>query len=466
MRRFTCAVLTMVLGFAGAAGAQQPDQDAATAALLKGVGDAAKKFQEIFPPYLNRVHADALLQGALNGILAEIDPSGNSFVVAKDKLPAGGAARPQVVIRNVQGVPRIASVVVHSEASLHDIRQGDIVIRVDGEPAVGQNAAVLDAKLAGAANSTVKVGCFRMKDNSYHEVTLKREPVEAQVYGRKIAPKIGYLQINLVTDKSVADFEAKVKTLAGEGLSGLIVDLRNTSGGGVDQAARMADPFLADKDKVIAKVQDKSGVRSVSATPKTTFVKIPVVILQNLGTTGAAEVTAAALQDNHRAILLGEASGGAGVYTDPQPLIGNLNVQMAATYVQSPTGKDLMTKGVAADIAEAMDTVPTKVYKQFRQEFLAFCKGTPAPKEGASTAASGTTTNATSTQATAPTTGAPADEDEEEDGGGKDSGKPETRPQDQILGEWPLVRKHDNELMRAVNLLVSTNIFFEQMQGN
>lgn len=464
MRRFTCAVFTMVL-CASAVGAQQPDQDAATAALLKGVGDAAKKFQEIFPPYLNRVHADALLEGALNGILMQIDPSGNSFVVAKDKLPAGGAARPQVVIRNVQGVPRIASVVVHSEASLHDIRQGDVVVRIDGEAALGQNAAVLDAKLAGAAGSTVKVGSFRLKDNSYHEVTLKRDPVEAQVYGRKIASKIGYLQINLVDDKSVGDFEAKIKALSGESLSGLIIDLRNTTGGGVDQAARMADPFLADKDKVIAKVQDKSGVKSVSATPKTTFVKIPVVILQNLGTTGAAEITSAALQDNHRAIVLGETSGGAGVYADPQPLIGNLLVQLATTYVQSPTGKDLMTKGVSPDISESMDTVPTKVYKQFRQEFLAFCKGTPAPKDGASAGASGVTTNATSTQASAPTTGAPADEDEEEDGGSKDSGKPETKPQDQVLGEWPLVRKHDNELMRAVNLLISTNIFYEQM-GN
>lgn len=467
MARLRFAVLTVLvaLGFTSIVAAQTPDQDAATGALLKGMSDAVKKIQEIFPPYLNRAHADALLAGAINGLLTSVDPSGNSYVVARDKLPAVGAARPQVIIRNHQGVPTIASVVVHSEASMHDIRQGDIVMRVDGETSMGHTAAGLDARLAGAAGSTVKVGCFRLKDNSYHEVTLKREPVAAQVYGRKIAARIGYVQINLVTDKSVVDFEARIKSLSGDGITGLIVDLRNTTGGGVDQAARLADPFLPDKERVIAKVQDKNGLRSVLATPKTTHVKVPVVVLQNLGTQGAAEVAAAALQDNHRGILLGEATGGAGVYVEPQALVGNLLVNMATTTVQSPSGKDLMTKGVAADIAESMDVVPTKGYKRFREEFLAFCKGVAVPKE-VSVAATGSTTNTTSTVATAPTTGVPADEDDEEDGGGKDTTKPDVKLQDQVLGEYPSVRRYDNELMRAVNLLISTNIFYEQMLQN
>ena len=462
------AILGFALVLTGAAFAQQPDQDAATGALLKGVGDAVKKIQEVFPPYLNRVHAEELLAGSINGMLEQVDPSGNSYAIAKDRLPAPGASRPQLVIRNRLGAPTIASVVVHSEASQHDIRQGDIVMRVDGEPSLGHSAMELDAKMSGAAGSTLKIATFRMKDNSYREVTIKREPIEAQVYGRRISGKIGYLQINIVTDKSVTDFEARLKSLTGEGISGLVLDLRNTTGGGVDQAVKLADPFLADKDKVIAKVQDKTGVRSVNASPKTTHVKVPVVVLQNLGTGGAAEVAAAALQDNHRAILLGETTGGAGVYSEPQPLVGNLLVQVATTYVQSPSGKDLMTKGVAADITESMDSVPAKGYKKFREEFLAFCKGAPAAKEGGSKEATSPTTatsNTTSTAATAPTTGAPADEDEEDEPA-KDANKPEAKLQDQVLGEYPTVRKYDNELMRAVNLLISTNIFFEQTQQN
>lgn len=459
----TSVVLSIIVALALCARATaQPASDAATENFLKGLGDAVKKIQQLFPPYFNRVHADELAVAAVGGLLEDLDPSGNSFVVAKDKLPAGDRAMPQVRIRMHQGAPVVASVVVHSEASLHDIRQGDVVLRVDGDAALGKPVLELEAKLAGAAGSTVKVGTFRMRDNTYREATLKREPVEAQVHARRITGKIGYVQVNLIDQKSVADYETKLKTMLGEGLTGLILDLRNTSGGTVEMAVRLADPFLPGQDKVVAKVQDASGVKSLSATPKTTHVKIPIVVLQNLGTQGAAEIAAAALQENHRAILLGENTFGAGIYDAPKELTGNLMVQLATTYVQTPSGKELMGKGVAPDIIEPLDAVPAKQYKQFREEFLAFCKGTPPPKPSDKSAAStGPTTGTTSTAATGPTTGAPADEDDEDESPKDD--KKDAKPSDQVLGEYQSVRKFDNTLMRAVNLLISTNIFYEQM---
>lgn len=456
-------VLSIMLALALAAGAtaQPASPDAATENFLKGLSDAVKKIQELFPPYLNRVHADELMVAAVTGLLEEIDPSGNSYVIAKDKLPAADRALPQVRIRMHQGAPVVASVVVHSEASLHDIRQGDVVMRVDGDPALGKTVLGLEAKLAGTAGSTVRVGTFRMRDNTYREVTLKREGVEAQVYARRITGKIGYVQVNLIDQRSIADYEAKLKTILGEGLSGLILDLRNTSGGSVEMAVRLADPFLPGQDKVVAKVQDASGMKSLSATPKTTHVKLPIVVLQNLGTQGAAEIAAAALQENHRAILLGETTFGAGVYETPKELAGNLLVQLATTYVQTPSGKELMGKGVAPDIIEPLDAVPAKQYRPFREEFQAFCKGVPPRPSDKSAASTGPTTGTTSTAATGPTTGAPADEDDEEETPKDD--KKDTRPSDQVLGEYPNVRKFDNTLMRAVNLLISTNIFYEQM---
>ncbi|MBI4864608.1 MAG: hypothetical protein HY815_30790 [Candidatus Riflebacteria bacterium] len=430
---------------------------------LKMVGDGLKKIQALFPPYFSRSPNDRLFCGALNGILREIDPSGNSYV-SKHEGPSGEAKfTPGLQIRMVEGVPAVASLVVHSEAFGHDLQQGDLLLKIDDKLVLGKDLPSIAALLAGPISSTVKVAVFRPQANLYREEKLKRETPESVVYSRKIAGKIGYVEINLVDDKSVADFEARLKVLTREKLTGIVVDFRNTSGGTLEHAVRLADPFLPDKDRVIAKVHSVQGVRSLQATPKTTHVRIPVVVLQNQGTVGAAEIAAAALQDNHRAVLMGETTFGGGVYGSAERLVPDFSVQVATTYIFTPGGREIMGKGIGPDIVEHGELVPADKVKKFRQEFTHFCKGvvvTAREKDDKKDP------KAQASPASAPTTGTPVDSDEDEEDSPKPApGKPE-KPSDQILDEFPLVKRHDTALMRALNLLISTNIFYEQLLQN
>ena len=456
-------VVTVALSVAAHAWALESKTGAPEDQFLKLVGDGIKKIQELCPPYFSKVANERLFETALNGILREIDPSGSSYVVKKDSSGAEVRFSPQVRVRLLKGVPTIASVIVHSEAFTHNVRQGDILLRIDGKQVLGQSLPEITQVLSGTINTTTTVAVFRPSTNTYHEETLKRESVESAVYTRKVAGRIGYVQINQVDDRSIADFEARLKALAKEKLAGLVIDLRNTVGGKVEHAVRLADPFLPDKDKVVAKVQDLQGVRSLTASAKTTHIKLPIVVLQNMGTQGAAEIVAAALQENHRAVLMGEQTYGSGGSEDSLSLSPDYVVHMATANVSTPSGKEIRGHGIAADILETTDSIPADKVKGFREEFTQFCKGivvtvgtgAPADKKP----------HPTSSPASAPTT-ATSDEDEDEDDTAKKPADKGEKPKDQFLDEYPLVKRYDSTLLRAVNLLISTNIFYEQFLQN
>jgi carboxyl-terminal processing protease len=463
---------------AGPARATESRGETSADPLARMLSDGIRKIQEALPAYFSRARTDRAFVAAMNGLLREIDPSGGSFVAQaapKDPAGPGGKQAPQIRIRFQNGLPVVSSVVVHSEASMHDVRPGDLLVRIDGEIAPGRDLPAIEASLAGAPGSTVTVGVLRPRDNQYREVTLKREAPAAAAHARRIGPRIGYVQVNLVDEASIVAYEAKLSALARDGLSGIILDLRGTCGGGVDQALRLVDPLLPGSDRIVARIQDPKGQRSVAATAKTTHIRVPVVVLQDPGTQAAAEIAAAALQDNRRAILLGETTAGAGTYDAPRPIAADHVAQIATTYVSTSRGAELMGKGVAPDIAHVPDAVPPKAVRRFREEFSAFCRGAPAPKapppgSAASTPSTTGTPPTTATPPTAPTTATPppsdAEDDEEEPARPGQDGKPEGKVPDQLLGEYALVRAHDSTLVRAVNLLVSADIFFKQLLQN
>jgi len=461
-----CLLLSMSL--AGTSWALETKAAAPEDQFLRLVGDGIKKIQELCPPYFSKSSHERMFLAALNGLLREIDPSGTSCVLKKEAVTAEARFTPQIRLRLLEGVPTVASVIVHSEASRHDIRQGDLVVKVDAKLVLGKGIEQISAMMEGALNTSVKMAFFRPTTNLFHEETLKRELIEPAVYARKIAGKLGYVQMNIIDDKSVQDFESKLQLLTREKLSGLILDLRNTVGGRIEHAAKVADSFLPDKERVVGRVQDLQGTRSIQASTKTTYVRLPVVVLQNMGTQGAAEVVAAALQENHRAVLMGESTFGSGTSEMSHSLSPDYIIRMATTYVFTPTGKEIMGRGIAADIQERIDSIPQDKFKPFREEFDQFCKGiivtttTPAkPKKGSEPASTPSTSTSTPTTSTVD-----SGEEDEDDEQAKSTPAKSDRPQDQLLDEYPLVRRYDTTLLRAANLLISTNIFYEQFLQN
>src|SRR5262249_30419105 len=126
MHTLACRVtlsLVLVLGIATtAARAVETKNDAPEDHLLKVLGDSIKSLREAYPPYFSKTSTEKLYEGAINGILRQVDPSGNSQVFGRDQKPADKSFVPQIQARLVEGSPTVTAVIVHSDAFLHDIR--------------------------------------------------------------------------------------------------------------------------------------------------------------------------------------------------------------------------------------------------------------------------------------------------------------------------------------------------------
>ena len=415
---------------------------------------ALAQVADLFPSYLTRAPAERLLAAAVNGILRELDPSGHSHVYKREKPQGESLVSPAITVKLADGVPAVSSVIVHSDSFVKGVHQGDLLLRVDDKLVLGRDLQPIEARLAGAPGSLVKLGLLRRESNTYHEIAVKREAMPSVVFSRPLGATLAYVEINHVDDRTVAEFEAKLPTLAKSKLAGLILDLRNTGGGTVEHAARLANAFLPGEGKIVCKVTSTQGTRSVTSSAKTSSFKVPTVVLVDHGTSGAAEIAAAALQDNRRAILLGLKTSGQGSFLADAELSSDYGLKVISSLVVSPSGKEIAGHGLAPDIEQVEETVPANASARYHEEYTAFCKAVKT------TAASVKSTPGTTetTEAAAP----PPEEDEEERPA--EPGKP--KGPEGPLDDYPLVKRYDAQLVRAMNLLISTNIFFEQVLSN
>jgi hypothetical protein len=269
----------------------------------------------------------------------------------------------------------------------------------------------------------------------------------------------------------------------------------------------------------VAKIQEKDGVRTVKVPNTLKGTKVPVILIQNRGTAGAAEVLAACFQDHRRGLVLGQkTSGFAGVRTESKVSEAH-SVQFLTGVIQSPAGRQITGEGVVPDIAEKMPEVTGPQLQAMRNEYSLFCQGLArtaknplvtvpgapvveepaageaaaeepptenttdtapaeaAPSPSPSAAPSPGASPAASPAAAAPEGGEEAAPDEaahEEDGAEGTEAPAEVpaeepeQPEEERAGvpdlakDYPLVKRYDTQLMRGVNLLISTMVFFEQ----
>lgn len=428
---------------------------AAENTVISLLGRALARIEEVFPSYLKRQGSEPLFLAALNGLLREVDPSGGSYGFRRGRASGPGQALPPVTIRLVEGVPTITGVVVPSEAFLKDVRQGDILMRIDDRLVLGQDIGSIQGALLGASGSPVKLGMFRRQGNTFREATLKREAPGPVVSVRTIKPSLGYVRLSTVEERVVGELEGKIASLARGKLTGIVLDLRNTAGGSPELAARLVSALSPGPEKVVCKVVTAQGSRSIQTAPRPGALKVPIVAVVNQGTSGAAEIAAAALQENRRAIVLGERTLGQPAWETDSDISADVGVRLASALVQTPSGRDLTAQGVKPDIEQPEEPVSAGSIARLREEFSAMLRGVkPQP---VSAKATGATTEAAPQAAHAPN----EDEDEER---GADPDKP--KDAEGSFDEYPLVRRFDAQLMRAVNLLVGTSIIYEQILSN
>jgi carboxyl-terminal processing protease len=243
-----------------------------------------------------------------------------------------------------------------SPAAKAAIKPGETILEVDKQPIFDLTLPQVEAQLRGAVGSEVTL-TFRGDDSKPHDVKLERVADKwSTVSSRLEGDDIGYIRIAGFDDGTQAAITAAVQNLAQQSsnkLIGYVIDLRNNPGGNFDVAVKAADDFIDKGDITVIKGRKGVSDKHIAATPGDITNGLPLVALVNGGTASEAELVAGALQDDHRAVLVGSKTFGESAIETLIPLDGNGAIKLTTARFETPSGRVIQGKGLDPDVAVA-----------------------------------------------------------------------------------------------------------------
>lgn len=279
---------------------------------LKEIKSILKKY------YLNDIDEDKAVDGALEGYVASLGDQYTEYI-PKDEMQE----YTQNLLGNYVGIGIymakntkdntivVAMPVKYSPAEEAGILPGDIIKKIDGVEYTGEDMDAAANNIKGAEGTTVKLEIQRGQEIKTFEITRKKittNPVVAE----KLDNNIGYLEVSSFDEDTAENFKAKYEELKTQGITSLIIDLRNNGGGLVEQALKIAD-YIVPKDKELLVTVDKDGKEKVEKSKEDVFIDMPIVLLVNKNSASSSEILAGALKDLNEATIVGTTTYGKGV---------------------------------------------------------------------------------------------------------------------------------------------------------
>lgn len=336
----TLALYTVVGGWISTR-AQQPANDPnAQLRIFESV------LQHIQNDYVDEPNMEKVRAGALRGLAYGLDPYSTYLTPEQVKDYGLTAKNDQVGIgAELSQVASYLYVIAPSKGSPADqagVRAGDIIEYIDGKAT--RDISLYDAKqlLNGAAGSELKLRILRANSRPL-TLAVKRGAFRAPAAeGRMEAGRIGVLRVNSFAQGEAADARTRLQDLVKQGAQKLVVDMRGTAGGSLDEAVAVANLFI--KDGTLAQTSGREGkaLKTFTADPKAAIFAGPVVALIDSGTAGAAEVVASALIERNRGQVVGEKSFGAGAEQQLFTLRGGDGLLLTTVKWASANGKPFL----------------------------------------------------------------------------------------------------------------------------
>lgn len=258
-----------------------------------------------------------------------------------------------VLFSDYNGRALVSDVFSGSAAEAAGVQQGDVLIGIDGDTSHDWSVTEAISGLSRNAGETVVVTWMRpslvgAETGTSYTTALTCSSYKEQNVTYSLDGTVGYIRVRQITQDTADNVSAALADLIDQGATSFVVDLRDNPGGYLTQAVDVANLFI--KTGVIVEVQTSTGTSPKSASGKT-VTDLPLVVLTNGYTSGAAEVLAAALQDNQRATIVGETTIGKGSVQVIHELSFGGAIRYAAGYYKSPLGHDIDGVGVIPDIA-------------------------------------------------------------------------------------------------------------------
>ena len=314
-------------------------------------------FQRVRSQYVDKVDDHVLIKGAIDGMLAALDPhsayaEGADYQQTKATTDGnyGGLG---LSVSAEDGAVKIVTPTEDTPADRAGLKSGDYITHVDGQLLYGATLDEAVEKMRGTPGTKVKLTIVRPGRDKPFDVTLIREKIELKPVKWEVRDGIGVININSFSAQTGAATEAALmavdKATGGRPL-GYVVDLRSNPGGLLDQAVAVSDAFLDRGEIVSERGREKNDIERFYAHPGDLAHGLPVVVLTDAGTASAAEIVAGALQDQRRAIVMGEKSFGKGSVQTVMPMSAASVLRLTTARYYTPSGRSVQAGGIDPDI--------------------------------------------------------------------------------------------------------------------
>ena len=333
-------------------------QQAAAATDYQQLQKFSQVMEMVRRTYVEEVADEKLIDGALSGMLSSLDPHSSymdkemySQMTVDTKGEFGGLG---IEISSAEGGIRIISPIEDTPADRAGIKAGDLIIKIDGELARDMSLAEAVKKMRGKPGTEIMLTIFRKSEDAPLEIKIVRAIIKVKsVKSDLLAPGYAYLRITQFQERTDSLLKKQIKELkkrAGGTLSGVVLDLRNNPGGLLNQAVEVSDLFLESGNIVSTKSRAGKNM-TFDARSGDILKNLPMIVLINGGSASASEIVAGALQDHHRAVLLGTKSFGKGSVQSVVPLPDGTAIKVTTALYFTPSGRSIQATGIEPDIS-------------------------------------------------------------------------------------------------------------------
>jgi len=313
-------------------------------------------FERVRADYVEEVGDEKLIENAINGMLSSLDPH-SSYLNAKSFRDMQVQTRGEfgglgIEVTMENGFVKVVSPIDDTPAFKAGLKPNDMITHLDKEAVQGMTLNEAVEKMRGKVNSDI-VLTIKREGRDPFDVTLTRAVIKIQSVRYRTEGDIGYVRITSFNEQTTSGLEKAIERIRdqlGSNLKGYVIDLRNNPGGLLQQSVSVSDTFLDRGEIVSTRSRRPDDAQRFNAKPGDLAKGLPLVVLINGGSASASEIVAGALQDHHRAILMGTKSFGKGSVQTIIPLAGHGAIRLTTARYYTPSGRSIQAKGIDPDI--------------------------------------------------------------------------------------------------------------------
>jgi len=324
--------------------------------LYKKIDLFSEVLEKIEKEYVEEIDQSEAMDAAINGVLQSLDPySGymNPEIFKESQEETSGEfGGLGIEVSMEAGVVKVISPIDDTPASRAGVKAGDYIVQIDGEQVQGKTLMEAVNLMRGPVGSPIEITIRRKGLRKAKIIKIIREIIEVRsVVSKQVNNKVGYLRLRAFNENSSRQLRKEISEIEkNKKLIGYILDLRNNPGGLLSQAVKISDFFLHDGEIVSTKGRKIRENKKYFAKKGDKINGKPLIVLINNGSASAAEIVAGALQDQKRAILLGETTYGKGSVQSIIPLRNSGAIRLTVSKYYLPSGKSISEVGVVPDI--------------------------------------------------------------------------------------------------------------------